>query len=172
MTMPLTRSAYEKLIAEDIQWLMSQPRSLERDHIWAVLQASADHEYGESAECVAASSPARTITLRFDKFPGEVVLGSRWAARPVIAAPDDGPLPKDPEGRLPNVTRCALCHMQVCVPETWTNAQIERYANGERPTGIESRWKVTRVANKAGTLDPERVPCESRKGFIHVVLKC
>ena len=41
----MLREAYEKLIAENITWLMTCPQSLEREHILAVLQCSVDHEY-------------------------------------------------------------------------------------------------------------------------------
>lgn len=41
----LTRKAYEKLIAEDLQWLLKQERSLERDHIMDVLMDSPGHLY-------------------------------------------------------------------------------------------------------------------------------
>jgi hypothetical protein len=41
----LNREAYQKLIDEDVAWLEQQPRTLERDHVIAVLRASVDHEY-------------------------------------------------------------------------------------------------------------------------------
>lgn len=43
----LNRRAYEGLIAEDLAWLESVPRTLERDHVIAIVKASADHEYRE-----------------------------------------------------------------------------------------------------------------------------
>lgn len=33
MTCELNRSAYEQLLREDLEWLLNQPRTLERDHI-------------------------------------------------------------------------------------------------------------------------------------------
>ena len=42
----LNRAAYERLIAEDIAWLEAQPRTLERDHVVAVLRDSARLYYG------------------------------------------------------------------------------------------------------------------------------
>jgi hypothetical protein len=45
----VTRAAYEGMIAEDVEWLRKQPRSLEREHIEAVLACSADREYGRDA---------------------------------------------------------------------------------------------------------------------------
>lgn len=44
----LTRDAYEKLIEEDIQWLLDNTeRTLERSHIIDVLNGSADRYYGK-----------------------------------------------------------------------------------------------------------------------------
>jgi hypothetical protein len=46
--MRLNKHGYEQLINEDIEWLQKVPRSLERDHIIAVLKASIKHEYPEA----------------------------------------------------------------------------------------------------------------------------
>jgi hypothetical protein len=43
--MRLNKLGYQQLIDEDIAWLEKIPRTLERDHIIAVLKASVDHEY-------------------------------------------------------------------------------------------------------------------------------
>jgi len=45
--MRLNKASYEQLINEDIAWLEKIPRTLERDHIIAVLKASIEHEYPE-----------------------------------------------------------------------------------------------------------------------------
>lgn len=42
----LNRAAFEKLIQEDLDWLAKQPKSLERDHIWYLLQAASHVYYG------------------------------------------------------------------------------------------------------------------------------
>ena len=47
MTKRLTRSAYEKLISENLKWLNDQPNSLEKRHIELIVKRSADHEYGK-----------------------------------------------------------------------------------------------------------------------------
>ena len=47
MGMIVNREAYQKLIDEDIEWLMKQPRTLERDHIVSVLKNSVDRLYGK-----------------------------------------------------------------------------------------------------------------------------
>ena len=43
--MRLNKFGYQQLIDEDIAWLEKIPRTLERDHIIAVLKASVEHEY-------------------------------------------------------------------------------------------------------------------------------
>jgi hypothetical protein len=61
----LNRSAYERLIEEDLEWLMRQPRSLEREHIADIVRVSPDREYG----------PPRLS--RMDKARVDVVLRRR-----------------------------------------------------------------------------------------------
>ena len=41
MSQSVNRETYEKLLAENLEWLDRQPRSLEREHIRAILLASA-----------------------------------------------------------------------------------------------------------------------------------
>lgn len=43
----MNRQAYERLVAEDIEWLQQQPRTLERDHIEAILKGSVSYYYPE-----------------------------------------------------------------------------------------------------------------------------
>ncbi len=45
MVTTLNRRAYETLISEDIEWLIKQPRTLERDHIEHVLRDSPRRMY-------------------------------------------------------------------------------------------------------------------------------
>jgi hypothetical protein len=40
MSIDLTREAYQKLVNEDIEWLLKQPRTLEREHIEAIVSHS------------------------------------------------------------------------------------------------------------------------------------
>ena len=47
MGMKVNREAYQKLIDEDIEWLLKQPLSLERDHIVNVLKNSVEWVYGK-----------------------------------------------------------------------------------------------------------------------------
>lgn len=38
MPTTLNRKAFEKLVEEDIEWLLKQPRTLERDHVEQILR--------------------------------------------------------------------------------------------------------------------------------------
>src|SRR6185436_15773181 len=55
----LTRSGYERLVAEDIAWLRSLPRTLERDHVILICKQSVEQEYpapipqGEASQAAA-----------------------------------------------------------------------------------------------------------------------
>jgi len=43
MGIKLNTEAYRKLISEDIEWLKKQPRSLEQEHILAILEYESQH---------------------------------------------------------------------------------------------------------------------------------
>lgn len=70
------------------------------------------------------------------------------------------------------VTRRGLLGMQVCVPKTWTDEQVEEFANSENPTGIESKWQIRRQGDSALNGCDERVQCEQREPCCHLMLDC
>jgi len=45
MSGKITRSAYEGMIKENLEWLEEQPNTLENVHIKMIVERSADHEY-------------------------------------------------------------------------------------------------------------------------------
>jgi RNA:NAD 2'-phosphotransferase (TPT1/KptA family) len=47
----LNRHAFQRLIDEDLEWLLKQPRTLERDHIEAIVRNSPAQQYEECVEC-------------------------------------------------------------------------------------------------------------------------
>lgn len=59
MSGKLTRSAYEGLIDQNIEWLRLQPRTLEREHIETVLRASVALYYPESSRSPGCSTADR-----------------------------------------------------------------------------------------------------------------
>ena len=50
MSMQICKEAYQELIDGDIEWLLRQPRDLERDHIEAVLRKSVELLYGKEEQ--------------------------------------------------------------------------------------------------------------------------
>lgn len=94
----LNRHAYQRLIDEDLEWLLKQPRTLERDHIEAIVRISPKREY--ETLCDLCHEPlafcrCRTIgritidrETETEKFERISELPSPAATAP-IAAPQD-----------------------------------------------------------------------------------
>jgi hypothetical protein len=59
----------------------------------------------------------------------------------------------------------------VCVPKDWTDEQVKKFADTMNPCGTELGWSVRKEGSKflAGG-SPERVVCEDRADFVHVML--
>lgn len=72
----------------------------------------------------------------------------------------------------PEVTRMALFHLQVCVPEGFTDEEVETFANEAQPAGTTHGWTIRRAGDPGGKKDPERNPCDTRVGCVHIVLVC
>lgn len=72
----------------------------------------------------------------------------------------------------PEVTRATFLSMQVCVPAEWSDMQVEEFAESESPAGTEHGWVIRRQGDPALCGDPERQPCDSREGCVHVMLDC
>lgn len=74
--MKLCKEAYQKLIDEDIEWLLKQPRDVETDHIEAVLKKSVDLLYGkddfDKIELFDTISEEYAINFPDDVFNGIV----------------------------------------------------------------------------------------------------
>ena len=68
------------------------------------------------------------------------------------------------------VTRRASLDMQVCVPTDWTDQQVIDFAERENPCGTEGGWSIRRAGDKSLAGDPERQPCRSRDGHVHIML--
>lgn len=72
----------------------------------------------------------------------------------------------------PEITRFGLVTMQVCVPEKFTDEEVEQFANTENPTGISSKWEIVRNGNSILNGTNERVKCQERTNFVHLILVC
>ncbi len=74
----------------------------------------------------------------------------------------------------PEVTFHGFLDLQVCVPKTLTDAQVEEFANIGQPTGIESGWKVKLESDPTMMGAPQRVQCghQDRNDCCHIMLSC
>lgn len=67
----LNRQAFQRLVDEDVEWLMKQPRTLEREHVAEIVKATPEVYYGlidwaqsqgQSHHNLAVSNPNLTGT--------------------------------------------------------------------------------------------------------------
>lgn len=72
----------------------------------------------------------------------------------------------------PEVTRRAFLSTQVCVPADWTDEQVKEFADRENFCGTSGGWFVRKEGDKLLEGAPERIACEERAGFVHVMLDC
>lgn len=70
------------------------------------------------------------------------------------------------------VVRFGLASIQVCVPKSFTDAEVEDFANAAQPTGISSRWVMRHTGDPALAGDAERVQCSEHSSHVHVMLDC
>lgn len=68
------------------------------------------------------------------------------------------------------VTRRGALDMQVCVPTDWDDEAVKSFADRENLCGTEHGWQIRREGDKALAGSPERMPCQERAGFVHVML--
>ncbi len=68
------------------------------------------------------------------------------------------------------VTKRGLLDMQVCVPLAWIDEEVIGFANFQNLSGTSTGWQIRRTGDPALSGDPERVACEEREGFVHVML--
>lgn len=69
-----------------------------------------------------------------------------------------------------SVTKRGPLDMQVCVPASWPDEQVKAFADAENPCGTSHGWRIRREDDRALAGDPERTPCKSRDGFVHIML--
>jgi hypothetical protein len=68
------------------------------------------------------------------------------------------------------VTMRGALSMQVCVPADWDDYAVKRFADRENLCGTSGGWFVRKEGAKELKDSPERVECESRPGFVHIML--
>lgn len=71
----------------------------------------------------------------------------------------------------PEITRQGIFDMQVCVPKDWTDKQVINFANSENPSGLSHGWRIKKEGHEDLKGDPERVQCDQRQEFVHIMLE-
>ena len=70
------------------------------------------------------------------------------------------------------VTKRSPLSRQVCVPKSWTDAEVSSFAEAEGPSGTEGGWKVRKEGHPDLKGQPERVQCDIYEKNVHVMLDC
>lgn len=68
------------------------------------------------------------------------------------------------------VTRKGGLDMQVCVPADWTDDEAMTFAEQQYPCGTQHGWQIRRKGDPNLRGAPERAPCHSRTGHVHITL--
>lgn len=69
------------------------------------------------------------------------------------------------------ITHQGVFDLQVCVPEDWTDEEVETFVGAMVPCGTTTGWQIRKEGHEALQGDPERMPCEDREDFVHIVLE-
>ena len=70
----------------------------------------------------------------------------------------------------PVITHVGIFDLQVCVPQDWTDDEAEGFANRENECGTTKGWTMRRNGSSALQGASERVTCEGRAGFVHIMM--
>ena len=70
----------------------------------------------------------------------------------------------------PELIRSNMLSMQVCVPKEWNDKQVLDFAEKEDSCGIANGWQIRRQGAKDLRGDDERVPCNVREYYVHIML--
>lgn len=70
----------------------------------------------------------------------------------------------------PEITKRGVLDMQVCVPADWTDEQVKEFADHENLCGTDHGWQIRRQGDPALIGCDERVKCQGRDGFVHIML--
>jgi len=72
----------------------------------------------------------------------------------------------------PEVTRKGILDMQVCVPMNWIDEQVLLFAENENTCGTKNGWHIRKEGDKYLNGSHERVQCEERVNYVHIMLDC
>jgi hypothetical protein len=67
------------------------------------------------------------------------------------------------------ITRRSMLSCQACIPKHWTDAMAKDFADRENLCGTENGWLLRKQGDPALSGCDERVQCQERPGFVHVM---
>jgi hypothetical protein len=67
--------------------------------------------------------------------------------------------------------KAGIIDMGFCVPEDWTDQQVIDFAESHYPCGTKTGWRIIREGDFRLGGCPERNPCESRAGYVHIAVQ-
>jgi len=71
----------------------------------------------------------------------------------------------------PKIILNAGLDMHVCVPDLWSDEKVIAFCEQKNPCGTEGGWGIRRAGDKRLWGMPERNPCDTRDGYVHMVLE-
>jgi hypothetical protein len=70
----------------------------------------------------------------------------------------------------PVVTRRRGLACQVCVPADWSDKAVLAFAERDNPCGTMNGWAIRREGHPDLKGAAERVQCQQREGYCHIML--
>jgi hypothetical protein len=70
----------------------------------------------------------------------------------------------------PGVLTVAMYTVLVCVPDTWTDAEITAFTESREPSHQEPGWCIRHAGHPGLRGEPERLPCPCAPGWVRLVL--
>ena len=141
MSIQINKSAYEKLIKEDIEWLLSNTKdSLERRHIVEVLNYSPERLYASGSSEIpndleeAADEFANQDCVTFISRKKGFIAGAKWQKEQMISAlKNDGDLPIEFIDKFHEIDRSAFQNGQ-------KNMKEQMMKEAEKPCHTVEEW--------------------------------
>ena len=75
-------------------------------------------------------------------------------------------------GHNPEILKCFELAIQACVPDNYTDDQIISFIDKEEPCGTGYGWFICKEGHMNLGGAKQKIPCEDRAGFVHVVVGC
>jgi len=77
---------------------------------------------------------------------------------------------KEKNNSKAELIRSNILSVQVCVPKEWNDKQVLDFAEKEDSCGTANGWQIRRQGDKYLSGDDERVPCNVREDYVHIML--